>query len=260
MLILLFFILLYLHIADNVNEENYYNIIVFLQKNKSDSNNKKMDEIINENDGKKRITFKNLKIDDTIDLSSSGYAAQLFSIFNNNSLFCFQENKYTECFICGKKYEEIIKELQPFTFINNDNINNTSLFNVFLNKYKEIYSYACECRKNVPKNEDVLCLKIKYNIVSCPNFIFLIFDFQYSELKNNKAQISKLIEDRIILNLDAEYKLSGIISVPSFNHYKTIIFNPIGLSINTNFNSSKIYHHDGSDNNGKITEIDENMN
>ena len=139
-----------------------------------------------------------------------------------------------------EKYEEIIKELQPFIFINNDNINNTSLFNVFLNKYKEIYSYACECRKNVPKNEDVLCLKINYNIVSCPNFIFLIFDFQYSELKNNKAQISKLIEDRIILNLDAEYKLSGIISVPSFNHYKTIIFNLIGLSINTNFNSSKI--------------------
>ena len=114
--------------------------------------------------------------------------------------------------------------------------------------------------KMYQKNQDVLCLKIKYNIVSYPNFIFFIFDFQYFELKNNKAQISKLIEDRIILNLDDEYKLSGIISVPSFNHYKTIIFNPIGLSINTNFNPSKIYHHDGSDNNGKITEIDENMN
>jgi hypothetical protein len=28
--------------------------------------------------GKKRITFKNLKIDDTIDLSSSGYALNYF--------------------------------------------------------------------------------------------------------------------------------------------------------------------------------------
>ena len=109
--------------------------------------------------------------------------------------FVSKKNKYTECFICGKKNEEIIKELQPFTFINNDNINKTSLFNVFLNKYKEIYSYACEYRKNVPKNDDALCLKIKYNIVSYPNFIFLIFDFRYSELKNNKAQIFKLIED-----------------------------------------------------------------
>ena len=51
--------------------------------------------------------------------------------------------RYTESFICRKKYEEIIKELQPFTFINNDNINNTSLFNVFLiNIKKYIHTHA----------------------------------------------------------------------------------------------------------------------
>ena len=41
---------LILKLVDNVNEENYYNIIVFLQKNKFDSNNKKIDEIIDELD------------------------------------------------------------------------------------------------------------------------------------------------------------------------------------------------------------------
>ena len=51
-----------------------------------------------------------LKIDDTIDFSSSGYAAQLFSIFNDNELFCFRENKEEECIICGKKTSEEIKE------------------------------------------------------------------------------------------------------------------------------------------------------
>ena len=55
-----------------------------------------------------------------------------------------------------------------------------------INKY--IYSYACDCRKNLPKNEDVLFLKIKYNIVSYPNFIFLKFDFQYSELEKIKLK------------------------------------------------------------------------
>ena len=47
---------LILKLADNVNEENYYNIIVivFLQKNKFDSNNKKIDEIINIHDEKKK--------------------------------------------------------------------------------------------------------------------------------------------------------------------------------------------------------------
>ena len=58
-------------------------------------------------------------------------------------------------FYLWKKILGNYKRIAAFTFINTDNINNTSLFNVFLNKYKEIYSYACECRKNVPKNEDV---------------------------------------------------------------------------------------------------------
>ena len=92
-----------------------------------------------------------MKFDDTIDFSSSGYAAQLFSIFNNNTIFCFGENKESECVICGEKKLEEIKEKQPFTFINMNNINNKSLFNIFLNKYKEIYSYACDCRKNLKK-------------------------------------------------------------------------------------------------------------
>ena len=48
---------LILKLADNVNEKNYYNIIVFFQKNKSDSNNKKIDEIINEYDWKKKNYF-----------------------------------------------------------------------------------------------------------------------------------------------------------------------------------------------------------
>ena len=51
-------------------------------------------------DLKKEKLIKDLKIDDSIDFSSSGYAAQLFSIFNNNKLFCFSENKQIECIIC----------------------------------------------------------------------------------------------------------------------------------------------------------------
>ena len=82
-------------------------IIILLQKNRFDSNNKKIDEIINEeNEDKKEQLIKNLKIDDTIVFTSSGYAAQLFSIFNNNTLFCFKENKSSDCFICGEKNQK----------------------------------------------------------------------------------------------------------------------------------------------------------
>ena len=41
-----------------------------------------------------------------------------------------------------EKKIEILENMQPFTFININNINNTSLFNIFLEKYKETYSYA----------------------------------------------------------------------------------------------------------------------
>ena len=45
------------------------------------------------------LLIENLNIVDSIDFSSSGYAAQLFSIFNNNLLFCLKENKETECIV-----------------------------------------------------------------------------------------------------------------------------------------------------------------
>ena len=40
--------------------------------------------------------------------------------------------------------------------------------------------------KILHKTEDVICLKIKYDIISYPQFLFLIFDFPFLELKNNK--------------------------------------------------------------------------
>ena len=114
-------------LSKNINDQNYYDIIIFLQKNKFDSNNAKIDEIIKEKDErKKEELIKNLKIDDAIDFSSSGYAAQLFSIFNNNIYFCLRENKESECIICGNKKTEEITNMQPFIFINGNNINNTS--------------------------------------------------------------------------------------------------------------------------------------
>ena len=60
---------LIIELASNVNDKNYYSIIIFLQKNKFDSNNIKIDEIINEKDEEKKI-----KLIDTKDFSSSGYA------------------------------------------------------------------------------------------------------------------------------------------------------------------------------------------
>ena len=72
--------------------------------------------------------------------------------------------------IMWKKTEEIIKELKPFVYITNINIFEGNLFNILLSKYKEKYTYDCECRRG--EKEDFLCTKTKYNILEYPVIIF----------------------------------------------------------------------------------------
>ena len=68
----------------------------------------------------------------------------------------------------------------------------------------------------------------------------------------------KLVEEKIILNFNVEYKLSGIISCPYYNHYNTIIFNPLGSNIDQYFTSDCINYHDGTKNEGRITKLNTN--
>ena len=91
--------------------------------------------------------------------------------------------------------------------------------------------------------------------MSYPVFLFILFDFQYSELYKHKENIYKLVEDKIALNTRITYKLIALICAPSSNHYNTIIFNPIGLTINSHFTPNNIYYHDGLLNNGKIVAL-----
>ena len=159
--------------------------------------------------------------DNSIDFNSSGYAAQLFSLFKNKEDFCLIESKKTECILCGKKISEKVLDNPPFIFIKKEDINEKHIYNILLKRYKEIYSYDCECRKG--SVEDVLCTKSKYNIESYPKILFILFDMNYEDLQNNKCSIFNLIEDTIILNFNVEYKLSGIIACPHLNHYNAII-------------------------------------
>ena len=61
-----------------------------------------------------------------------------------------------------------------------------------------------------------------------------------------------MLEDKITLNLRTEYWLKGIICAPKGNHYNTIVFNPIGISIDKKLTPNNIYYHGGILNNGSI--------
>ena len=104
-----------------------------MQKYNYDVNNELIDQILKEDDVKrKELLIEKLKVDSRIDFTSTGYAAQLFSIFKNISYFFFKESKQTECIICGKKTDVILKELQPFIYINNTHLKEKNLFNILL--------------------------------------------------------------------------------------------------------------------------------
>ena len=162
--------------SNNVNDNNYAEIVIFMQKNKFDSNNKLIDEIIKEADeSKKQKLIEKIANNNDIDFITSGYTVQLFRIFNNIDLFCIKESKVIKFIICGKEEEIIPNESKPFIYIKIDDlIKRIYLMYLFMSKYKEKLSYDCEWRKG--KSEDLLCTKIKYNILSYPTFIFVLFD------------------------------------------------------------------------------------
>ena len=77
----------------------------------------------------------------------------------------------------------------------------------------------------------------------------------FQDLENNKENIFKIVEDITFLNINIEYKLKGIIALPSYNHYICIIFNPMGKYVDGSFKANNIYYHDGTLNDGKIVPI-----
>ena len=62
-----------------------------------------------------------------------------------------------------EKINILIKEQQPFIFVNNVIIKEKNVSNILHLKYKEKYTYDCECKRD--KKEVVLCTKVKYNII-----------------------------------------------------------------------------------------------
>ena len=240
-------------LSNDVNFSNLKKIIYFFQNNKYDSNNAILDIIKKENDEKILSNLiNNYKNSKNVDYLSSGFIAELFTIFNNDH-FCIKENKVTNCLLCGKKDVENLTTHSCFFYILEEDFKENKIFNIFLNKYKEKYSYYCECKKNNLDNYQSTV--IKYNIIDYPQFLFIIFDSDYEGLKKNKDKIFNLVDDTILLGFNINYKLACIIASPYDNHFNTIIFNPLGSSINNHFSPNFIYYHDDQLNNGNIVAI-----
>ena len=172
-----------LKLANVIDENNYVDIIIFLQKNKYDFNNALIDQIINEEDNsQKEILIAKMNNDISTDFNSSGYASQLFSLFKNNELFYIIKSKKIEYILCGKKFKENVKDNPPFKFIKKEDLDEKHIYNILIKRYKEIYSYDCECLKG--SKEDVLCTKVKYNRKIYSKILFILFEMNFEDWKD----------------------------------------------------------------------------
>ena len=257
---------LVLKLSENVDNRYMNDIIEFFQINKYDIDNKLLDEInelneklLNSNSQQNELTeqkrnklINNLKNNYNINYYSSGYITALFNIFKNLEDFCIVEKKFEFCTLCRNKQEFIIKPYYHFFIINEENIKEDSIMNIFIKKYKKYTSYNCLCKKTDDYFQTTIC---EYQIISYPIFLMILFDLSYENLLKYSKNIFNLLEQHLILNFDTEYNLKGLVIYPYKNHYSSIIFYPVGSLINTEFKSNKIYIHDSLKNNGKIIEI-----
>ena len=107
-----------------------------------------------------------------------------------------------------------------------------------LKRYKELYSYDYECKKN--SKEEVSCTKAQFYIISYPKILFVLY--YMPDLVKYKDSIFKLLEKRIILNFRV---LTSIKTCPYYNLYNYIIINLLCLNKELNYTSNFIYSQDG---------------
>lgn len=166
-----------------------------------------------------------------------GYINQIFSIFNNNELFCIRLEKNEICKNCNFKNNSIeYKNL--FCRIDQNNIAFNTLKGIILNNIPENNSIKCQ-NCNLSLNTK----SINYNIYNLPKFLFLIFEFDtFYLLKSNRNKILNLLKTEFSYDNDIKYYLAGCITMYCSGHYTSFFINRFNFD---NFEIGKLYYHDG---------------
>ena len=175
---------------------------------------------------------------------------------------------------CTLFTKPIIKESYSESFLRvseQEVINNLSFENIFNNKFQNTQKVYIKCgyskEKKIIKNRANSYYKIISEILN-PDFIFIVFEFinetsnicksendvemmEFKKRISYNNEIIGMLKNNIIIN-NSNYKLVGIITTPTPDHYTGIILNiKIG---NTKLINNKDYYYDCL--NGYIETID----
>ena len=99
-----------LKLAKDVNENNYIKIIIFIQKNKFDTNNSLIDQIINEDDEEKKASLINqMNTYTAVDFNSSGYTASYLLCSEISYIFVSKNPNQQIVFYVGKNIRRLFR-------------------------------------------------------------------------------------------------------------------------------------------------------
>ena len=118
--------------------------------------------------------------------------------------------------------------------------------------YSLVYDGLMPCN-NCNLGNNFPTARITYQIISYPNFLFILFDMRsYQHLKQKRDLIKKLIIEDLKLTENDQYKLKGCITCPWYNHF-TMFINKLTIKdINNELELNKNYYYDDNEFNGNF--------
>ena len=177
-----------------------------------------------------------------------GFISGIFNIFNDNSRYCLEVKKTQVCYSCQIRDQNIYYNncLIP---IKAEDLKYKSLAQIVNNKFLPSIT-TCKCSII----NELLTASITYEILNYPEYMLFILDIDYRDYFQFVEYILEIFNKHISLN-NMEYKIKGIVCMPSELHYNCYIFdndkNYLDLSL------KRTLFHDGKQNNCFIIESDE---
>ena len=185
-----------------------------------------------------------------LEFGEMGFISGLFKLFDNNELYCLKIRKKIMCYSCSKIKEDIYYNK---CLINLDNkaLISKDMSQIINTKFLPSIT-TCEC----VNNSELMCSSVTYEIIKYPQFLFFILDIEYVNYFQYAQQLINLFVKNLKIN-NVEYKVRGVVCMPSELHYTRYILNNNYNYLNLNL--GKTLFHDGKKNNGYILELEINL-
>ena len=156
----------------------------------------------------------------------------LFTLLNNNLNFCINYTLIKNCRFCNEKKEDIIY-LPSLIPISLNEITDNNIKSKLLSLTSPYFTRCPKCsylddELLITFEEYETCLNCISTQIKYPHFLIFYFDLgndiDISVLEDNRKNIANFIRISFDIN-KKNYRLIGVINIPTNNHYTTTLIN-----------------------------------